>query len=69
MKDIISYPCYYDVGDIPVILTKVKKMVIGRCANGRPFPIGKAFVEGVPITKKEYLEMAKALYTGDIINE
>ena len=60
--DKYTYPQYYDVDDIPVVLKLDGEDVIGLCANGSPYPIGKAIVLGNPISKTEYLKLAEAVY-------
>lgn len=61
IKD-IKYPQYYEVNDIPVILELEGEEVVGKSANGMPYPIGKIFVTGYKITREEYVKMAKKLY-------
>lgn len=58
----IIYPQYYDVNDIPVVLKLDGDDVVGKSANGMPYSIGKAIIEGINISKAEYDKMAKDLY-------
>lgn len=53
----IKYPQYYNVDDAPVILELEGDKIVGRLANGKPYPVGKAIVEGFEITKEEYDEL------------
>ena len=69
MKNLLKLPRYYNVDDIPVIIRLDGKDVVGLCANGKPYAIGKAIVLGYPISKKEYLELAKASYTVELVTE
>jgi hypothetical protein len=57
-----TYPQYYNVDDVPVVLEEDGDYVVGKVANGRPYPIGKAMVDGYQITKEEYTRLAKQLY-------
>lgn len=58
-----EYPQYYNVDDVPVVLELDKDdKVVGKIANGKPYAIGKAIVDGYQITKKEYDALAKQLY-------
>jgi hypothetical protein len=63
MKSLLKLPTYYNVDDIPVIILLDGKTVIGLCANGKPYAIGKVLVLGYPISKDEYIKLAKASYT------
>ncbi len=58
----IKYPIYYNVDDVPVIIEEDGNDAVGKCANGKPYPIGKAVVDGYEITKAEYVKLAKDLY-------
>ena len=58
----LKYPVYYNVDDIPVVLELENNIVIGKTANGSPYQIGKAIVEGYKITKAKYIKLAKDLY-------
>lgn len=58
----IKYPRYYNVDDIPVIIELDGEEVVGKSGNGQPYPIGKAYVDGYEITKKEYEVLVKKLY-------
>jgi malate/lactate dehydrogenase len=66
MTNIEEYPKYYNVDDIPVVLELVKEgdkeIVKGKCGNGQPYAIGKAMVDGNPITKDEYEQLSVELY-------
>jgi hypothetical protein len=57
-----TYPQYYNIDDVPVVLEEDGDYVVGKVANGRPYPIGKAIVDGYQITKEEYARLAKQLY-------
>lgn len=67
----LTYPAYFDVDDVPVKLELIGKgeneEVVGSLANGKPYPIGKAIVDGFKITKKEYDKLAKALYGDNVV--
>lgn len=63
MKTNTTYPKYYNVDNIPIILTLTGNTILGRVANGKPYPIGKAIVEGFIISKAEYIKLAKSLYS------
>jgi len=58
----IKYPLYYEVDDVPIILEEDGNDVVGHCANGQPYPIGKAIVEGHQVTRTEYNKLTKKLY-------
>lgn len=58
----IKYPRYYNVDDVPVIIELDGDDVVGKSANGKPYAIGKAIVDGFEITEKEYKALAKELY-------
>jgi len=58
----VNYPIYYDVEGIPVILKLEGNEVVGKCANGQPYAIGKAIVLGCMISKKEYIKLSKIIY-------
>lgn len=58
----ITYPIYYNVDDIPIKIALVGDEVFGLCANGKPYPIGKAVVDGFEISEEEYTRLAKNLY-------
>lgn len=66
MTEINTYPKYYIVDDIPVVLEEIQQgeetIIAGRCANGQPYQIGKAIVDGNEVTKKEYESAATELY-------
>jgi hypothetical protein len=62
----IEYPVYYEVDDIPVVLELDGDDVVGKSANGKPYAIGKAIVNGRVISKKEYKALAKELYDIDV---
>lgn len=66
-KEILEYPGYYDVNDIPVVLELIGDIVVGKSANGMPYGIGKAIVNGYLITKTEYIKMAQNLYGKNFI--
>lgn len=61
-----DYPQYYNVDDVPVMLKLDGESVVGVTANGKPYPIGKAIVDGYRITKGEYAKLAKELYGVEI---
>lgn len=67
----IKYPKYFNVDDVPVKLEVIGKgkdaEVVGRIANGKPYAIGKAIVDGFEITKKEYDKLAKDLYGSSVV--
>lgn len=63
---ILEYPKYYDVNDVPVVLELVGD-VVGKSANGMPYGIGKAIVDGYLITETEYIKMAQDLYGKNFI--
>lgn len=58
----IKYPSYYNVDDVPVVLELEGDEVVGKIVNGKPFPVGKAIVEGYRITKDEYFRLAEDLH-------
>ena len=58
----IKYPIYYNVDDIPVIIAEYGHEVYGQCANGRPYPIGKAIVDGFEISEGEYKKLQQNIY-------
>lgn len=55
----VNYPQYYNVDDVPVILELEGDEVVGKIANGKPYPVGKAIVEGFGITENEYLRLCE----------
>lgn len=57
-----NYPQYYNVDDVPVILELEGDEVVGKIANGKPYPVGKAIVEGLTITKNDFDKLVKILY-------
>jgi len=54
-KQLIKYPQYYCV-DFEIFVTIVKKgkNVAGYNHLGNPYPVGKAIVDGQPITEAQY---------------
>lgn len=58
----IKYPRYYEVNDIPVVIMLDGEDVVGKSANGMPYPIGKTYVLGHEISRDEYVKLAKTLY-------
>lgn len=66
-KEILKYPRYYNVNDVSVVLELVEDDVVGKSANGMPYGIGKAIVDGYLITKTKYIKMAQDLYGKNFI--
>jgi len=58
----IKYPLYYNVDNVPIVLLLKGETVVGKIANGRDYPIGKAIVDGYEIARDEYVALSKALY-------
>ncbi len=65
----MKYPRYYNVDDVPVIIELDGEDVVGKCGNGKPYPIGKAYAVGYEITKEKYIKLAKKLYGENFVIE
>ena len=57
-----EYPRYYNVDDVPIVILLERDEVVGKIANGQPYPPGKAVVDGYQIPRQEYVALSKALY-------
>ncbi|OGD95497.1 hypothetical protein A3F57_03115 [Candidatus Roizmanbacteria bacterium RIFCSPHIGHO2_12_FULL_36_11] len=65
MKKNPTYPKYYNVDDIPIIIELEGDEVAGYSGNGQPYPLGKAVIDGHEISRAEYLKLRKELYNLD----
>lgn len=57
----MDYPKYYLVEDIPVKLIKINEEIQGENYLGNPYPIGKAIIDGMPISQDDFNRLAKSL--------